>query len=70
MWPALVNALTEVVAGLAARPRLTEAGRQPNRLRGAFEKVTVKFFIVVRKDRVETYMTNWMSNCMSHRYKI
>jgi hypothetical protein len=45
-------------------------GRQPNRLRGAFEKVTVKFFIVVRKDRVETYMTNWMSNCMSHRYKI
>jgi hypothetical protein len=44
MSPSSVNVLTEMVAGLAAQPRLTEAGRQPNRLRGGFEKVMVKFF--------------------------
>jgi hypothetical protein len=47
MSPSSVNGLTEAVAGLAARPRLTEAGSQPNRLGGGFKKVIVKFFIVV-----------------------
>jgi hypothetical protein len=42
-----VNVLTEVVAGPAAQPRLTEVGRQPNRLGGGFEKVTIKFFLQV-----------------------
>jgi hypothetical protein len=44
MWPASVNVLTKAVAGPAARPQLTEAGHHPNRLRGAFEKVTVNLF--------------------------
>jgi hypothetical protein len=32
MWPASVNLLTEAIAGPAAQPRLTEAGRRANRL--------------------------------------
>jgi hypothetical protein len=37
-----VNVLTKTVAGMAALPRITEAGNRAIRLRGHFENVTQK----------------------------
>ena len=47
--PASVNVLTEVVAGLAALPRITEVDNRAARLCGHFGKATQKICVVVTR---------------------
>ena len=68
---ATVNVLTVAVAGPAAQPRLTEAGRQPARLYGPNQNVSQTFFVVVNNGYIYIYnIANSHHACLEFCYKI